>query len=228
MEKPKSNQLQNVAFTVIVLVACILIYLLIGKSASVDSSPEASAAVVGAGEFTAQPETEETKDAAFEAVPGELYGQFLREDGRVSAKKDRKRENAYSLVCGSQTSGTGELTYTVSEDTGRVTSLTLSFPCRDKPPSKPKTDIEKRLAADYPKHIALQNTAVDAMLRAAIQACDLNGALIDPVLTRWYAGALMCRDDDKTFTDAYAGCDFSAFRSSDGGKTLVVCTLLLP
>ena len=228
MDNSSAPQWQNIAFTAVVAVACVLIYLLVGKSGGEREAPSPAAAQETAVSSPAPETTPEEAKPAFAVTPAYLFTELLVAQDAFSAAPDKKMPRAYHLVYQSQVSGTGELSYTISDDGEFLTSLTLVFPCRDKPPSKPKSAIERSLADSYNSHIALQNQAIKTMLLSVVNAADVNGSILEPVLLEWYAAALRARDDEKIYTDTQAGCTFTAYPSMEGTSNVVVCSLYFP
>lgn len=229
MNKPSVDQWQNIAFTAVVAIVCVLLYLLMGKAelAAEDSPAPSTPEATAYGPYEEQT-PEPDRAPSFQPTPGYIFERLLLSEGTFRVKKIKGQERSFSLVCGSEVSGKAQLSYTLAEDGETMTSITFSFVARDKPPTKPKTDIERFLRDDYSSHIAQQNQAVEIMLPTCLELSDLNGRLIAPILQAWYTGALNARDENKTYTDTYAGCTFSAYASMDGGDDVVVCTLIFP
>ena len=218
--KVTAGQVQNIVFTGIVACVAVGLYLLSGKLAPPPETPASSPtpAVVTS--------VSDEEEARFASVPESVYLEQIKSNPDFRKKKNKQEDRAYTLVHGDGASGSAVLSYTVRD--GDIESVTFTFVCRDKPPAKPKTEIEQRLAADYPAFLAAQNEAVRSMLPAVLSACDLDGVLIEPVLLRWYAGALAARDDGKYYTDKFAGCAFLAYPSKLADENVVICSLLLP
>ena len=210
VKKLSAEQIQNIIFTILVVVVAGVIYILSGLNAQ--KAREEAAAMMTTPDPTAAP----SEEPRFSLVPESVFVSLITENDLFAARRDTSLAHAYELVCGTRRAGSVALSYTLSD--GYVNSVTLTFLSPMKPWSKPRTEIERAYTLEY--------DALYVLLPACFSACDLDGALIDPILLRWYSDALAARDSGKTIEDVYAGARFAAYPSQRGGEDVVVCTLM--
>lgn len=217
MKRFTSQQIQNILFTLVVVLAALVVYLLTGWN-----KPSNAQEVDAAPTPTATP----LSKAKFESVPEGVFSMLMTSDADFLAKVDKKDPHSIRMQCGNAGAGNATLTYTVDED-GMISSFMITFQMPDAPPSKTKTPEEKSLQQAYEAFVSAQNEAVQTILFAAVDACDLNGAILSPVSLKWYAGVLSARDSGKNYKDTYRGCSFEAYPVKIGAKNSFVCTFLI-
>lgn len=215
MKRLSSQQIQNILFTCVVMLAALAVYLLAGQG---------ELATTEAATAPAQ-ETPEQR-LGFEAVPGVIFLALMTTNDDFLARADGEDPTLLRMQCGGAKTGRASLQYTLDENE-RVSSFTLLLPMQKKPVSKPKSAEELAYVTSYEAFIAEQNIAVEKMLLAAVSACDLNGVLIHPVALRWYSGALSARDSEKRFEDVYQNCAFQAYPLQLGAQRTLVCSLIV-
>lgn len=215
-------QVQNLIFIAVVLLvaAGAMAYMMLrgdfadGWNARATITPQASAAL-----------TPEQRRDRFEAAPVSVLLTQLKGDGRLHIQENA--DGGYSVRLSSDPrDAVAALRLTEAE--GRVTSLSWWFPLPAKPVKKPKSDIEKRIAANYEDALAAVSGRVETILTAAIDASDLNGKLLEPTLRLWCQSALETAESDKTYRNTEEGCSFSAYVSEKDGARVLECALLLP
>lgn len=217
MKRLTSQQIQNILFTLVVVLAALVVYLLTGWNKPGNAQ---------AAEPSPTPTATPRSAARFESVPEGVFSMLMTSDENFLAKVDKKDPYSIRMQCGNAGAGNATLTYTVDED-GLVSSFMLTFQMPETPPSKTKTPEEKSQMQAYEKFISAQNVAVQTILLAAVDACDLNGLILSPVSLKWYAGALSARDSNKNYKDTYRGCSFEAYQVKIGAKDSFVCTFLI-
>lgn len=217
MKRLTSQQIQNILFTLVVVLAALVVYLLTGWN-----KPSSAQAVEPPPTPTATPRSA----AQFESVPEGVFSMLMTSDEKFLAKVDKQDSHTIRMQCGSAGAGNATLTFTADED-GKVSSFMITFQMPDAPPTKTKTPEEKTQLQAYEKFVSAQNVAVQTILLAAVDACDLNGLILSPVSLKWYAGALSARDSGKNYKDTYRGCIFEAYQVKIGAKDSFVCTFLI-
>lgn len=214
MKRLSAAQIQNIVFTAIVAIAAVALYLLAGRGNQLAGS-------------VASPSPEPTPEPAlyYAPVPEDVFTLRVTDSDAFRAGRRREEPLAYNLVCGDTYTGTAVLTYTIAED-GCISAFALRFPCPDEPNEKPKTNADKVYADLYPAYIARQNKAVETMLRELLTIADVNDVFSEPVLLRWYTGAINARDYKKYYTETYERCEFQAYPSQWGEERVVICSFM--
>ncbi len=216
MKKVSAAQLQNIVFTAIVAIAAIALYLLVGRGGA---SP---------AWYTPTPEPEAaTPEPAlsFAPVPEDVFTMRIADSEVFMAGAQDSEQNTYNLICGDANTGAATLSYTVDED-GNVTAFTLRFVYPDEPTEKSKATADVVYAKLYPVYITRQNEAVEAMLRELLSIVDGNDVFSEPVLLRWYTGAVAARDYKKYYSETYERCEFLAYPSQWDSEQVVICSFM--
>ncbi|MEG1755570.1 MAG: hypothetical protein RRZ24_05425 [Clostridia bacterium] len=220
MKKISAGQIQNIVFTGIIAAAAVLMYVLAGRNL-----PAQKQDALFTLELTVAPEMKD--ETRFERVPETIFLEQINGDTTFTVVRNKQSEQSYQLICDREWTGSAALTYTLDDD-DCMESVTLTFVRRDQPPNKPRTEIERYLANDYPTWIAAQNKAIQILLPNIFVACDLNDVLIEPILMKWYTGALAARDEAINYSDTYQNCIFLAYPSQLDDQKVIICSLLMP
>lgn len=217
MEKQPAGRINNLVFTVTVVLAALGVYLLLGSGAAGQRNPQTDP------DAASTPEPE--RPLVFQPVPEDVYAMLLTSGEGYLAAQSKRDARRYGVQCGPAQTGGAKLVYTVDES-GFVSSVTLTFPCPEPPPEKPKTAVERQLVNAHAQYVAAQNEAVKTILFAAFGANDLNDVLLEPVLLKWYSEALRARDEERTYSDAYRGCTFQTYPAALGGARVFIASLM--
>lgn len=214
MKKPSAVQIQNIVFTAIVAIAAVTIYLAVGRGGAMSGwAPTPTAAATDEPALRFQP------------MPEAAFLEKITSSKTFAAGRRKGEACAYNLVCGDEYTGAAVLSYTV-DDGGYVTAFALRFVCPDEPNEKSKKNADVVYANMYPTFIARQNEAVETMLRELLAAADVNDVFSEPVLLRWYTGAVAARDYKKYYTETYERCEFMAYPSQWSGEQVVICSFM--
>ena len=215
MKHIKQSQLQNLIFLgVVMLVAAgVVVYLLLKDEPTTALEGEAEPAVS---------ETAAPKER-FEAAPGAVIWTQLKGDTRFVLTKLSEAE--YEIAFADGTKGVSA-TLHLGENNGRTVSMLWSFSLPRAPDGKPKNDIEKRLAEHYESQMQGAGDCVSAILSASLEACDLNGMLLEPTRRAWRDGALETLTSGKDYKNTAGVCNFTAYVSDVSGSQTLVCALL--
>ena len=215
MKKLTTAQIQNIVFTAIVAIAAVAIYLAVGRGAVPGWAPTPTPTALATDEPALR----------FQPVPETAFLEKVTASKLFSAGRRKGEAHAYNLVCGDAYTGAATLSYT-TDDGGYVTAFALRFACPDEPNEKPRKSEDVLYADMYQTYIARQNKAVETMLRELLAAADVNDVFSEPVLLRWYTGAVAARDYKKYYTETYERCEFMAYPSQWSGEQVVICSFM--
>lgn len=216
MKHLKQSQLQNLIFLgVVMLVAAgVVVYLLL-KGEPATALEDAAAPSVSE---TAAPPKER-----FEAAPSAVIWAQLKGDARFVLTELSEAE--YEIAFADGTKGVSA-TLHLGANNGRTVSMLWSFSLPKAPDGKPKNDIERRLAEHYESQMQGAGDCVTAILSASLEACDLNGMLLEPTRRAWRDGALETLYGGKDYKNTVGACSFTAYVSDASGSRVLACALL--
>ena len=208
-------QLQNMIFigVVMLVAAAVVVFMLLKEKPAAPAAPQNSAAAA-----TQAP----TK--RFEAAPTDVMLVSLSGSGRLRLTKVSEGEYEVALADGAAGVTT---TLRVTEPGGRLTSLLWIFSVPKAPPDKPKTADGERQLEEYTKQMADIGDQVSMILQECITACDLQDALLPPIVRAWCDGARKALSKNKDYKNTAKSCTFTAYMSETGGADVLVCGLLL-
>lgn len=221
MKRLSHSQLQNLIFIgVVMLVAAVaIVYLMLREDPTRASSMESAA--TSAPALTPSQDEEPLR---FESVPISVLLAQLNGDKRLIVTA--LSENEYDIRLSSEEESAAAV-LRLTESNGRISSLLWTFPLPEKPPDKPKNDIEKRLAESYEQQMSALRDRIETILTACISGSDLNDKLLEPNLRAWFEGALGTLDGGGSYRNVAEGCTFTAYASESDGRGALICALLL-
>ncbi len=208
LKKFKPEQVQNIVFTALVVIAAFAIYLLAHSQTEqkLESAPSPLPSSVKT----------ESETRSFQGVPEEVLFAALEKESLLSVT----REDGRALL--GYRSETGVLRLTKENGFVCAFELTLPIPTPFEA-TNPESEIECALERRYRDALAAQDEAIRQMLASVLAANDLNETLRAATVERWSANAIRVRNEDTTFTDHEAGCTFQACLSGEkGAQTLVI------
>jgi hypothetical protein len=216
MKRLTQSQIQNLIFlgVVMLVAASVVVYLLLKgePTTALEDEPDTRA-----GE-TAAPAKER-----FEAAPAAVVWTRLKGDTRFVLTKLSDAE--YEIALADRQDGIAA-TLHLGESDGRVVSMLWCFSLPKAPEAEPKNEIEKRLMEHYEAQMRGAGDCIQTILSASFEACDLNGALLEPTRRVWQDGALETLAGGKDYKDTAGACTFSAYVSDGPSGAALVLALL--
>lgn len=208
LEKFKPEQVQNIVFTALVVIAAFVIYLLAHSQSG--KNPESAPSPLPPSVKT------ESETRSFQGVPEDVLFAALEKESLLSVT----REDGRALL--GYRSETGVLRLTKENGFVCAFELTLPIPAPFEA-TNPESEIERELERRYRDSLVAQDEAIRQMIASVIAANDLNETLRAATVERWSMNAIRVRNEDTSFTDHEAGCTFQVYLSGKkGAQTLVV------
>lgn len=208
--EPRAKQqhaILNYLFSVVIVAALIVIYLLTGQR----STPTSTDAILP----TASPSATPFGRPAYALVADlALYGVSAEPAGDGYTVNVEGTDAAHA---------TGTLTLALRD--GMVDGFVLSFPCVVQP-DVDGSAISAALAERAASQAAVQAQAMEAILLSVFRAFDTDGALPETIRAAWCAQFLNLQNDRESASDSYRRFQFSTYSSGSGDAMRLCCSVL--
>lgn len=215
-----SKHVLDIVFLVLVVAAALTIFLL-SRADQEAAAPSEESAAVSAEPVAATADKKQT--ASFRGVPEDVFLTHLRSAEAYDAEPDGLRK--WTISFGESPFLTARLTYEL--DNCNISSVVLRFPLPQQTKSKKGSAIDKSVADSIKEFSLAQADAIRTLLADLLPACDLDSTLTESEARAWAEDAIAVREEDKTYHDEKAGCQFLAYRSEENDAYVLYMALHL-
>ncbi|NLI52997.1 MAG: hypothetical protein GX417_01585 [Clostridiales bacterium] len=223
------RQLTNIVFLVLIVAAALTIYLLSRSEPAVSLEATPTVELAAMPSSTPVPSPTARAMQSGKGVPESVWQTHLATSRLFSAKASRRDKRSLTLTYGASHDISAQLLYTV--DNGCVSSFELSFaaPPQATPASKKsnKSAIEQYLEENSKTEADKLQEAVLDMLSDLLPACDAESNITLTMARYWANQALSLEKNGDDFEDSQDGYRFLAYRATQSGEALLICSLYL-
>lgn len=212
MEKLPIGKLQNVVFTVLLVLVALGLYLFAGRcSTDPAAAVESPAATVAVSEATAEP----TQSTAIKAVPEDVFCVAMESNG-LTRQKGANR-NRFS------TQGNIDVRYETRD--GLVNAVCIIVPLVTGKPTSVSNEIEAALEKRYYENLKTQADEIREVLSIVVSAIDPDQSVDYATQNAWYENALVSRNDEKVINDRVGSVSYSSFLTTEDEQAVLLISL---